>query len=83
MAGMYVIVAFVVALVLGVLSLSVGLAWVANLLAKDKGADVRMWTLLGAIPGVNLFAMLYFIGTPDRRTSAWLHRQVIADNLSE
>lgn len=40
---------------------------VANLLAKEKGRNVTKWTVLGAIPIVNIFAIPYFIGAANLR----------------
>lgn len=39
----------------------------AYLLAKDKGRNVVRWTVLGAIPGVNLFCIWFFIGATNLR----------------
>jgi hypothetical protein len=60
---------------------SIGLAWVGNLLAKEKGRDVRKWTILGAIPGVNIFATLYFIGAINRKLESRLERIMLADEF--
>ncbi len=34
-------------------------------LAKEKGKNVLLWTLLSIIPIVNYFILFYLIGTPD------------------
>lgn len=49
------------------LSVSICLAVVAHLLARDKGRNVGFWTLLGAIPIANLICILYFIGASNLR----------------
>jgi hypothetical protein len=36
--------------------------FVAHALAKDKGRDVILWTVLGFIPIVNMFCLPFFIG---------------------
>ena len=35
---------------------------IAHLLAKEKGRNVTLWTILGIIPMINLFAIWFFIG---------------------
>jgi len=35
---------------------------IAALLASEKGRNVTLWAVLGAIPGFNVFAMAYFVG---------------------
>lgn len=39
----------------------------ANLLARDKGRNVRKWTLLGLFPIVNFFCISFFIGAANLR----------------
>ena len=39
----------------------------AYLLAKDKGRNVGLWTVLGLIPLVNYICMLYFVGASNSR----------------
>lgn len=36
-------------------------------LAKDKGRNVPLWTVLGFIPLVNMVCIAYFIGASNRR----------------
>lgn len=38
------------------------LAIISNMLARQKGRNVALWTVLGLIPGVNMFCIYYFIG---------------------
>ncbi len=52
---------------LPLLLVSVALAFVAHFLAKDKGRNVGLWTVLGAIPVVNMFCLWYFIGAANLR----------------
>ncbi|MBB5205110.1 hypothetical protein HNQ51_002429 [Inhella inkyongensis] len=40
---------------------------VSHLLAKDKGRNVSLWTILGLIPLVNYFCILYFMGASNLR----------------
>jgi len=53
---------------------SVMLAVPATLLAKEKGRDRWKWAVLSLIPGVNVVAMAYFVGTPSSRIEAKLDR---------
>jgi hypothetical protein len=39
-----------------------GVGVVAFLLARDKGRNVVLWTVLGICPVVNLFALWFFVG---------------------
>lgn len=49
------------------LIISAVVAVVARLLAKEKGRNVVLWTVLGAIPVVNFFCMSFFIGATNLR----------------
>ena len=49
------------------LLLSVIIAVYANILAREKGRNVTKWTILGLIPGVNLFCMWFFVGAANLR----------------
>lgn len=40
---------------------------ISNLLAKQKGRNNAAWTILGLIPFVNIFAMIYFVGATNRK----------------
>jgi hypothetical protein len=46
---------------------SVLIAIPAHLLAKDKGRNVPLWTILGLIPLVNYVCMFFFIGASNLR----------------
>lgn len=41
---------------------------VANLLAREKGRRVLIWTVLGAVPVVNFVCIWFFIGAANLRT---------------
>jgi hypothetical protein len=47
--------------------ISILIAIPARLLAKDKGRNVSLWTVLGLIPLVNWFCMPFFIGASNLR----------------
>jgi metal-responsive CopG/Arc/MetJ family transcriptional regulator len=37
--------------------------YIENLIRKDmeeKGKDVTLWTILGLIPGINIYSLIYF-----------------------
>ena len=40
---------------------------VAHMLAKEKGRNVTLWTVLGLIPVVNIFCMWFFVGAANLR----------------
>jgi uncharacterized membrane protein (GlpM family) len=47
--------------------MSVASAIVAYHLAKDKGRNVVLWTILGIIPFINFLFILYFVGASNLR----------------
>ena len=49
------------------LIVSVVMAIVAHFLAKDKGRNVNLWTILGVIPVINFFFIWYFVGATNLR----------------
>ena len=53
---------------------SVGFAVVAYFLAKDKGRNVGLWTVLGAVPVLNMVCMWYFIGATNLRLEQEIDR---------
>jgi uncharacterized membrane-anchored protein len=38
------------------------LALISHMLAKQKGRNVVLWTILGLIPGINMICIYYFVG---------------------
>lgn len=48
-----------------VLSALIGI--VAHLLAKEKGRNIALWTVLGLIPLVNFVCLPFFIGAANLR----------------
>jgi len=44
------------------LVMGIPVAITANLLAKEKGRNVTLWTVLACIPLLNFFCMSFFIG---------------------
>ncbi len=52
---------------LPLLLMTLPLGIVSHLLAKDKGRNVSLWTILGLIPLVNYFCILYFMGASNLR----------------
>jgi hypothetical protein len=46
---------------------SVVFGFVSRALAKDKGRDVPVWTVLGFIPIVNMFVAWFFVGASNLR----------------
>jgi hypothetical protein len=49
------------------LIISVLIAIPAHLIAKDKGRNVPLWTILGLIPLVNYVCMFFFVGASNLR----------------
>jgi hypothetical protein len=42
--------------------LTIPLIFICHQLAKEKGKNVSLWTVLGIIPIVNYFVVLYLVG---------------------
>lgn len=42
--------------------LSIYFGFLANKLAKEKGRDEKLWTILGLLPLVNMFSIWFFMG---------------------
>ena len=40
--------------------------FVVNKLAKEKGLNITLWTILACVPFVNLVILPYIIGTPSK-----------------
>lgn len=49
------------------LILSIALAVIGNLLAREKGRRIVLWTILGAIPVINLYCVVFFVGAVNLR----------------
>lgn len=47
--------------------MSIFMGVTAHLLAKDKGRNVLLWTVLGVIPFVNFLCITYFVGAANLR----------------
>jgi hypothetical protein len=56
----------IASLILPILMLFI-FAIIAHMLAKEKGRNVVLWTILGFIPVVNIFCMLFFVGAANLR----------------
>ena len=41
--------------------------FIARALAKDKGRNITLWTVLGFIPLINMFCVPFFIGATNLR----------------
>lgn len=48
------------------------LALISHMLAKQKGRNVVLWTILGLIPGINMICIYYFVGA----TNLTLERKI-------
>lgn len=47
--------------------MSIPFAIVGNLLAKEKGRNVFLWTVIAIIPFINFIAMWFFVGATNLR----------------
>ncbi len=55
---------------LPILNISVIIAFVSHFLAKEKGRNVTLWTVLGCIPGINFLLLLFFVGAANLKLEA-------------
>ncbi len=46
--------------------ISILLMFVCRSLAKEKGKNITLWTILGLIPAVNLYSLVYLLGAPSK-----------------
>ena len=53
--------------------LSLALGGTAFVLAKEKGRNVLLWTLLGLIPVLNFFLVWFFVGASNLKHEAKLN----------
>lgn len=60
--------------------LTVPLAILVYHLAKEKGKNVPLWTVLACIPLVNIFILWYIIGTPSKKLEEKMDRILEALN---
>jgi len=47
---------------LPIIIISIILMFICHNLAKEKGKNVTLWTILGLIPGINIYSLLYLFG---------------------
>lgn len=47
---------------------------IAHMLAKEKGRNVTLWTILGFLPVVNFFCMWFFVGAANLRLEEKIDR---------
>ena len=42
--------------------ISIPIMFICGSVAKEKGKNVTLWTILGLIPGINIYSLLYLFG---------------------
>ena len=40
--------------------------FICRSLAKEKGKNITLWTILGLVPDVNFYSLLYLLGAPSK-----------------
>ena len=43
---------------------------IVYILAKQKGLNIALWTILACIPSLNFLVILYMVGTTDKKAEA-------------
>ena len=46
--------------------ISIILMFVCRSLSREKGKNVTLWTILGLVPAVNFYSLLYLLGAPSK-----------------
>ena len=64
-----------------ILSMTFGV--VAHLLAKEKGRNVILWTIIGCIPGINFLAMWFFVGASNLKLEKKLNDLIESQKRQE
>ena len=54
--------------------------FIIHFLAKEKGRNVTLWTILGFIPVVNFFLLPFFIGAANLRLEAKIDQLISQSN---
>jgi hypothetical protein len=47
---------------LPIIIISIPIMFICRSIAKEKGKDVTLWTILGLIPGINIYSLIYLFG---------------------
>ncbi|WP_156004298.1 hypothetical protein [Thiomonas sp. FB-6] len=47
--------------------MTIPLGFIARMLAREKGRNVTLWTVLGFVPLINYFCLAFFIGAVNLR----------------
>ena len=47
--------------------MTIPLGFIARMLAREKGRNVTLWTVLGFVPLINYFCLAFFIGAANLR----------------
>jgi hypothetical protein len=68
---------------LPLLLISLLFALLGHFLAKEKGRNVKLWTILGAIPFVNMFLMWFFVGAANLRLEKKIDQLLSAVDKSD
>jgi uncharacterized membrane protein len=62
--------------------LSVGFGVISFFLARRKGISVLKWTILGVIPIINVFCVIYLVGLPPNTTDDLADQRGAAEELA-
>jgi len=46
--------------------ISILLMFICRSLAREKGKNITLWTILGLVPAVNFYSLLYLLGAPSK-----------------
>ena len=46
--------------------ISILLMFICRSLAREKGKNITLWTILGFVPAVNFYSLLYLLGAPSK-----------------
>jgi preprotein translocase subunit YajC len=69
--------------ILPLIIIMVPMIFVIRRLAKEKGKDVTLWTILACIPIVNCILLPYIVGTPNKILEAKINEILKSLNKSD
>lgn len=67
---------------LPIILIIIPIAILVNILAREKGKNVTLWTILACIPVINFISVFYIVGTTNSKVEAKMDKILEALNES-
>lgn len=68
---------------LPIILIAIPIAIVVNILAREKGKNITLWTILACIPIINFISIFYIVGTTNSKVEAKMDKILEALNKSD